>query len=56
MISVTIINFDGRAIGSYYDKTFEIEIVGDVVTLKAKGILEEYHSFPFIVREVKEDG
>ena len=53
-LSVSLYFPDGSPFTSYDNSTYEIEIVGDVVVVKTKEIVEEYHGFVFVVRKVKE--
>ena len=53
-VSVSLFFPDGKAFTSYDNSTHEIEIVGDVVTVKTKGMLEEFHGFVFVVRRMNE--
>ena len=53
-LSVSLFFPDGSPFTSYDNSTYEIEIVGDVVMVKTKVMVEEYHGFVFVVRKVKE--
>jgi len=53
-LSVSLFFPDGSPFTSFDNSTYEIEIVGDVVTVKTKEMVEEYHGFVFVVRKAKE--
>jgi len=53
-LSVSLFFPDGSPFTSFDNSTYEIEIVGDVVVVKTKEKVEEYHGFVFVVRKTKE--
>jgi hypothetical protein len=55
-VSVTIFFPDGKPFISYDNSTHQIEIVEDVVAVKAGKVIEEFHGFPFVIRAVMNDG
>jgi len=53
-LSVSLYFPDGSPFTSYDNSTYEIEIAGDVVIVKTKEMIEEYHGFVFVVRKTKQ--
>jgi len=53
-LSVSLFFPDGSPFTSFDNSIYEIEIAGDVVTVKTKEMVEEYHGFVFVVRKAKE--
>jgi hypothetical protein len=53
-LSVSLFFPDGSPFTSFDNSTYEIEIVGDVVIVKTKEMIEEYHGFVFVVRKTKQ--
>jgi len=53
-LSVSLFFPDGTPFTSFDNSNYEIKIAGNVVVVKTKEIIEEYHGFVFVVRKTKE--
>jgi len=53
-LSVSLFFPDGSPYTSFDNSNYEIKIAGNVVRVKTKEMVEEYHGFVFVVRKTKE--